>query len=161
MVGIASAQLRTRGAYSVKRYALEIPIVRDGGASYTRTHRLSDRVRAEIRARHYSRRTEKSYLRWIRRFWLYPEERDPAGVGADAVRNFLCSLATEKGVAAKAYFIRQIPRDGIVLLRASKADKFGRYLAEVWVNGVPLNQKMIEEGFAVKVRKNMAGGRGV
>jgi hypothetical protein len=29
--------------------------------------RLLDRVRAAIRARHYSRRTEKAYVAWIRR----------------------------------------------------------------------------------------------
>ena len=33
--------------------------------------RLLDRVRAAIRARHYSPRTEASYVRWIRRFILF------------------------------------------------------------------------------------------
>lgn len=30
--------------------------------------RLLDRVRAAVRMRHYSRRTEKAYAAWIRRF---------------------------------------------------------------------------------------------
>ena len=33
--------------------------------------RLLDRVRAAIRARHYSRRTEKAYVAWIRRCILF------------------------------------------------------------------------------------------
>ena len=32
------------------------------------TPRLLDQVRAAIRARHYSRRTEEAYVHWIRRF---------------------------------------------------------------------------------------------
>ncbi|MCK5667729.1 MAG: phage integrase N-terminal SAM-like domain-containing protein [Gammaproteobacteria bacterium] len=33
--------------------------------------RLLDRVRDAIRLRHYSLRTEQSYIQWIRRFILY------------------------------------------------------------------------------------------
>jgi hypothetical protein len=39
--------------------------------------RLLDRVRATIRARHYSRRTEKAYVAWIRRFIVFHHKRDP------------------------------------------------------------------------------------
>jgi len=40
--------------------------------------RLLDRVREEIRKRHYSRRTEKAYVAWIRRFILFHGKRHPA-----------------------------------------------------------------------------------
>ena len=33
--------------------------------------RLLDRVRGEIRSRHYSRRTEKAYVAWIRRYIFF------------------------------------------------------------------------------------------
>ncbi len=33
--------------------------------------RLFDQVRDAIRARHYSRRTEKSYVAWIRRYIFF------------------------------------------------------------------------------------------
>jgi hypothetical protein len=33
--------------------------------------RLLDRVRDALRARHYSRRTEKAYVAWIRRYILF------------------------------------------------------------------------------------------
>ena len=40
--------------------------------------RLLDRVREAIRARHYSRRTEKAYVHWIRRFIVFHNKRHPA-----------------------------------------------------------------------------------
>jgi hypothetical protein len=43
--------------------------------------RLLDQVREEIRKRHYSRRTEKSYIGWIRRFILFHGKRHPAEMG--------------------------------------------------------------------------------
>jgi hypothetical protein len=43
--------------------------------------RLLDRVRDEIRKRHYSRRTEKTYVGWIRRFILFHGKRHPAEMG--------------------------------------------------------------------------------
>ncbi len=61
---------------------------------------ISARVRAAIRARHYSRRTETSYLHWIRRFWLFIGRRDPATVGERAVTAFLNMLACEAEVSA-------------------------------------------------------------
>lgn len=36
--------------------------------------RLLDRVRAAIRTRHYSRRTEEAYVAWIRRYILFHKE---------------------------------------------------------------------------------------
>ena len=43
--------------------------------------RLLDRVRAAVRARHYSRRTEKAYVAWIRRYSLFHGTRHPLGDG--------------------------------------------------------------------------------
>jgi len=62
--------------------------------------RLLDRVRAEIRARHYSRRTEEAYAQWIRRYILFHGKRHPTDLGAAHVTAFLTSLATERRVAA-------------------------------------------------------------
>ena len=47
--------------------------------------RLLERVRLSIRARHYSRRTEKAYVAWIRRFILFHGKRHPDGLGAPEV----------------------------------------------------------------------------
>ncbi|SRR6266568_1166943 len=63
------------------------------------TPRLLDRVRAAVRMRHYSRRTEKAYVAWIRRFIVFHEKRHPSEMGAPEVTAFLSSLAA-RGVSA-------------------------------------------------------------
>jgi integron integrase len=65
-----------------------------------REKRLIDRLREEIRSRHYSRRTEKAYWYWIRYFVLFHGKRHPAGMGAAEVSAFLSWLATDRNVAA-------------------------------------------------------------
>jgi integron integrase len=58
------------------------------------------RVHAAVRTRHYSRRTEKAYLGWIRRFISTNRGRDPSELGADEVKEFLSRLAVNGRVAA-------------------------------------------------------------
>ena len=45
-------------------------VARETGPGGPPKLRLLDRVREAIRARHYSRRTEKTYVAWIRRYIL-------------------------------------------------------------------------------------------
>lgn len=61
---------------------------------------LSDRVRLVIRTLHYSRRTERAYAYWIRRFITHYDSRDPALMGADEIRSFLSHLAVSARVSA-------------------------------------------------------------
>jgi integrase len=62
--------------------------------------RLLDRVRDVIRTRHYSRRTEKAYVHWIRRFIFFHDKRHPAEMGPAQISAFLSSLAVRDKVAA-------------------------------------------------------------
>ena len=62
--------------------------------------KLLDRVRAKIRAKHYSLRTERAYLAWIRRFILFNDKRHPSEMAAPDVERFLTHLAVEGRVAA-------------------------------------------------------------
>jgi integron integrase len=62
--------------------------------------KLLDRVRAAVRTRHYSRRTEDAYVGWIRRFILHHGKRHPAAMGADEVNAFLSHLAVAERVSA-------------------------------------------------------------
>lgn len=62
--------------------------------------RLLDRVRDAIRLRHYSVRTEDTYVDWARRFILFHGKRHPESTGAADVEAFLTHLAIERGVAA-------------------------------------------------------------
>jgi integron integrase len=57
-------------------------------------------VRAAIRVRHYSIRTEHAYVFWIRRFILYHRKRHPREMGSTEVASFLSNLATQHNVAA-------------------------------------------------------------
>jgi integron integrase len=62
--------------------------------------RLLDQVRAHLRTRHYSLRTESSYVDWIKRFILFHGKRHPRDLGAAEVAAFLTHLALERNVAA-------------------------------------------------------------
>ncbi len=62
--------------------------------------KLLDQVRYAINARHYSFRTEKSYIGWIRRFVLFHGKRHPAEMGEVEVTAFLSALATRRKVSA-------------------------------------------------------------
>lgn len=62
--------------------------------------RLLDQVRATLRARHYSRRTEEAYVHWIRRFIVFHGKRHPRQLGAADVAAFVTWLAVDRRVAA-------------------------------------------------------------
>jgi len=74
--------------------------VREVGPAATIKPRLLDRVREAIRTRHYSRRTEKTYVAWIRRYIFFHGKRHPAEMGATEITRFLTSLAVDSKVAA-------------------------------------------------------------
>ena len=62
--------------------------------------RLLDRMRDAIRLKNYSYRTEKSYVRWVKRFILFHQKRHPQDMGKDEIRAFITHLAVEGNVAA-------------------------------------------------------------
>lgn len=62
--------------------------------------RLLDQVRETIRVKHYSIRTEKAYVDWIKRFILFHGKKHPSQMGMEEVNQFLTHLATQRDVAA-------------------------------------------------------------
>lgn len=62
--------------------------------------RLLDLARDAIRRRHYSYRTEETYLHWMKRFILFCGKRHPRELGAGEVTAFLNHLVQERHVAA-------------------------------------------------------------
>jgi integron integrase len=62
--------------------------------------RLMEIVRRALRERRYSMKTQRAYVDWIRRFIEFHGRRHPKDLGAEQVRDFLSSLATEAGVSA-------------------------------------------------------------
>jgi integron integrase len=62
--------------------------------------RLLDEVRKAIHLRHYSYRTEKAYVDWIRRFVLFHGKRHPKLMGGVEMEEFLSHLAQDRNVSA-------------------------------------------------------------
>jgi integron integrase len=62
--------------------------------------RLLDRVRAAIRVRHYSSRTEDAYVHWIKRYIFFYNVRHPADMGRDEISGFLSHLAVQERLSA-------------------------------------------------------------
>lgn len=62
--------------------------------------KLLDQVRIELRAKHYSLRTEKSYTSWIKRFILFHNKRHPNEMGADEIRAYINHLAVKDNVSS-------------------------------------------------------------
>ena len=61
---------------------------------------LFDRIRDLIRLKHYSIRTEKSYLSWIMRYILFHNKRDPKEMANPEIEAFLSHLAVDLKVSA-------------------------------------------------------------
>ena len=57
-------------------------------------------VRQAIRARHYSPKTEESYVYWIKRFIFFHCKKHPAEMGETEIGRFLSSFATQAKVSA-------------------------------------------------------------
>lgn len=62
--------------------------------------KLLEQVSDAIRIKHYSHRTEKTYIDWIRRYILFHKKRHPKDMGADEIQAFISHLATDRAVSA-------------------------------------------------------------
>ncbi|PZO44996.1 MAG: hypothetical protein DCF19_00415 [Pseudanabaena frigida] len=69
--------------------------------------KLLDRVRDRIRVKHYSYRTEETYLQWIRRFILFHSKRHPSEMGGDEVNDFLTHLTVKESELMCRYHIHE------------------------------------------------------
>lgn len=62
--------------------------------------RLLDLLRTRIRLKHYSLRTEQTYIEWAKRYILFHNKRHPAEMGKEEVEVFLSHLAVKHNVSA-------------------------------------------------------------
>jgi len=93
-----------------------------------KSKKLLDQYSEVLRNRHYSLRTEKTYISWVRQFILYHNKRHPREMGAPEINEFVTSLANQKTVAASTQNqaisailflyrnVLQIPVDEIAIL---------------------------------------------
>ena len=65
-----------------------------------RAPRLMERAGDRLRARHYSYRTEQSYLGWIKRYILFHNKRHPKEMREPEIEAFVSHLASQRGVSA-------------------------------------------------------------
>jgi integron integrase len=111
--------------------------------------KLLDEVRQAIRVRHYSPKTEDSYVHWLKRFILFHNKRHPAEMGEKEIAQFLSSLASELHVSASTqnqalnailFLYRDVLRkdigyvDGVI--RAKKPRRLPVVLTKEEVKGV-------------------------
>jgi len=68
-----------------------------------RSVRLLDQLVEQIRYLHYSLRTERAYIFWVRRFIRFHNLRHPREMGGPEVEAFLTHLAIERKVAASTH----------------------------------------------------------
>ncbi len=57
-------------------------------------------MRQSLRARHYSRRTEKTYCHWVKRYIYFHNIRHPAEMAEQEINAFLTHLAVKEKVSA-------------------------------------------------------------
>ncbi|WP_416666794.1 integron integrase [Egbenema bharatensis] len=109
----------------------------------SRPRKLLDQVRDAIRLKHYSYRTEQSYVGWIRRYILFHNKQHPKDMGRAEVEAFLTHLAVEGQVSASTqnqalsallFLYRHVLNQDLGALDAIRA-KRSNYLPTVLTKG--------------------------
>jgi len=62
--------------------------------------KLLDQYRESLRNRHYSIRTEKTYISWVRQYILHHNKRHPREMGVAEINDFITFLVNQKTVSA-------------------------------------------------------------
>jgi integron integrase len=62
--------------------------------------KLMDKVRTELRTKHYSSKTEEAYTNWIKRFVLFHNKKHPKDMGAAEIKSFVDNLVTNHHVSS-------------------------------------------------------------
>jgi site-specific recombinase XerD len=68
--------------------------------SQPRPKKLLDQVRDAIRVKHYSYRTEQTYVQWIRHYIFFHNKQHPKDMGVPEIEAFLTHLAVQGNVAS-------------------------------------------------------------
>ncbi len=61
--------------------------------------KLLDQIREVIKLKHFSIRTEETYVHWIKRFIIFHNKRHPLEMGQEQIREFLSYLVNKQNVA--------------------------------------------------------------
>lgn len=94
------------------------------------TPKLLEQVRAKIRVKHYSRRTEEAYISWIKRFILFHKKKHPIDMGEKEISEFLSYLAVDGNVAASTQ--NQAMCSIVFLYKQVMGKDMGEFKGLVW-----------------------------
>ena len=83
-------------------------------------------LRADMRLRGYSLKTEKSYLEWIRQYIYFIGKRHPSEAGPAEVKAFLTHLAETRNVAMNTQKVALNREVGLSLAQLSGSRAEGR-----------------------------------
>ena len=97
--------------------------------------KLLDQVRDRIRTKHYSIRTEQTYIDWIKRFILFHDKRHPAEMGEKEITAFLTHLAVNRKVAASTQ--NQALSAIVFLYREFVLKQLGEFENLIWAKELP------------------------
>lgn len=75
-------------------------VMNSSTSSSEKKPKLLQQVRDTLRAKHYSYKTEKAYVHWIKRFILFHNKRHPTEMGEKEIREFINHLAVKENVSA-------------------------------------------------------------
>ena len=83
--------------------------------------KLLDQYRDALRIKHYSPRTEDTYINWVKNYILYHNKRHPKEMGVPEIGQFLTHLATAQEVSASTHTALVFGARGIRLLAPSSS----------------------------------------
>ena len=94
--------------------------------------KLLDQIRSVIRFKHFSIRTEDTYIHWIKRFILFHNKRRPLEMSEQEIRQSLSHLAANEYVAAST---QNVALSAILFLYRDMLKKELRYINDnEWSN---------------------------
>jgi hypothetical protein len=75
----------------------------------TQAPSLLEVVRNKIRVKHYSIRTEKTYIHWIKSYLHFLSMQHPRNLGAEHIETYLTHLAVIRNVSASTQNLALAP----------------------------------------------------
>jgi site-specific recombinase XerD len=108
---------------------------------------LERELRAVLRVKHYSVKTEESYVGWYRRFVRFHGKQHLRDLGAAEVSSFLTNLAVNRGVSASTqnqalnalvFLYKQVLGQDVAEIKAERAKKRRHLPVVLSVTEVPL-----------------------
>jgi len=103
---------------------------------------LLNMVKTDLRAKHYSERTEKTYINWIRSYIIFHNKQHTKDLWTEEIKKFINNLADEGKVSAATqnqalnsilYFYKNILRKDIKWIENIKYALRKKHLPTEWL----------------------------